>query len=101
MARESFGRELRWDGSVPLRENVFHRPDHRRNGRGRVLVNRQLDPQFRGAGLQFHPAVAELNSMSQSVDENEKSTTQLFAWHGWALDLPARWNPVKLEGDET
>ena len=22
-----------------------------------------------------------------------------FAWQGWELALPARWNPVKLEGD--
>ena len=25
-------------------------------------------------------------------------TTSLFAWQGFGLDLPARWNPVKLEG---
>src|SRR5262249_30060764 len=29
-----------------------------------------------------------------------RTSTALFAWQGWQLTLPARWNPVKLEGDE-
>src|SRR5438105_12895676 len=27
------------------------------------------------------------------------ATHPLTAWQGWQLRLPARWNPVKLEGD--
>jgi hypothetical protein len=26
-------------------------------------------------------------------------TTSILSWHGWSIELPARWDPVKLEGD--
>jgi hypothetical protein len=28
------------------------------------------------------------------------STAQRFGWHGWTMQLPSRWNPVKIEGDD-
>lgn len=29
---------------------------------------------------------------------SQPSNRQRIVWQGWAIDLPARWNPVKLEG---
>lgn len=31
--------------------------------------------------------------------QSRPANRQGFAWQGWRLELPGRWNPVKLEGD--
>lgn len=40
--------------------------------------------------------------MQMTAERSNRSTPpsnrQRIAWQGWAIDLPARWNPVKLEG---
>lgn len=36
----------------------------------------------------------------QSTIENQKSKMlQQLAWHGWRIQIPHEWNPVKIEGD--
>ncbi len=36
---------------------------------------------------------------SKSLASAPRIPANFFAWQGWRLDLPPRWNPVKLEGD--
>src|SRR4051812_42493275 len=38
-------------------------------------------------------------STAPTTSRPPASATVPFAWQGWQLMLPARWNPVKLEGD--
>ncbi len=34
-----------------------------------------------------------------SINTQARSSLNTLCWQGWRLDLPARWNPVKVEGD--
>ncbi|WP_428938631.1 hypothetical protein [Fontivita pretiosa] len=38
------------------------------------------------------------HSAGQFVPPSQR-TANAFAWQGWRMELPARWNPVRLEGD--
>lgn len=36
---------------------------------------------------------------SQVITAPSRPSLRILSWQGWQLELPARWNPVKIEGD--
>ena len=66
------------------------------------MVQRPKCAQVARRGVQVRGELGECGicgGFEERVRTTATRTSATFAWQGWRLELPPRWNPVKLEGD--